>query len=462
MMLDVVGSVAPTLGCSSPAVERLDTLSHCMHPQPWHAYAEHHPPAGRRLPGCHTSRQRCAQGLAWLGCALLVCIMTRWLRVPCQTECAAPLPRCTLLRAAIGLTYELVGHPDGWETAQRKRIVIRGAGDPVSGQSGTATDTLQGRRGGLAPPNTVSRERLLAPIAVPCCIMKECFTTRPAARTFGPPQRRFKLTGYLDNVVYRLAASARTAAGLGPESVPRIAFYECGDGYTDTGSGCVRKVGASLGRCGTCRWTVRCARDSAPPHGTFMYRHMPRKCLLQLVQCPSITNCKVYSNVDCSCTECNAGEEQPCSLDVPVAEHLSCSTLLLFHLLQLELAPTGNYKCNGQCIPDATCCTVAGALCPSANSNCKCTAGNSRCPRNGGTCQCKSGRADNAHTLFYRLPIQSSRQCVAAARIMVSRTSSLDETNAADRQPYNCCACPVLPSQAMTTAMPTTRTARPT
>ncbi|KAI7843140.1 hypothetical protein COHA_003311 [Chlorella ohadii] len=181
---------------------------------------------------------------------------------------------------AIGLTYELVGHPDGWETAQRKRIVIRGAGDPVSGQSGTATDTLQGRRGGLAPPNT----------------------------------RRFKLTGYLDNVVYRFAASARTAAGLGPESVPRIVFYECGDGYTDTGSGCVRK-------------------------------------------CPPITNCKVYSNVDCSCTECNAG----------------------------------NYKCNGQCIPDATCCTVAGAVCPSANSNCKCTAGNSRCPRNGGTCQCKSG-----------------------------------------------------------------------
>lgn len=62
---------------------------------------------------------------------------------------------------------------------------------------------------------------------------------------YPPSQRRFKITGYLPNTVYRFAAAARNAAGQGPESVPRIMFYECTSDYTDTGSGCVRKVGAA-------------------------------------------------------------------------------------------------------------------------------------------------------------------------------------------------------------------------
>lgn len=60
-----------------------------------------------------------------------------------------------------------------------------------------------------------------------------------------PSQRRFKITGYLPNTVYRFTAAARNAAGQGPESVPRIMFYDCTSDYTDSGSGCVLKVGAA-------------------------------------------------------------------------------------------------------------------------------------------------------------------------------------------------------------------------
>ena len=54
----------------------------------------------------------------------------------------------------------------------------------------------------------------------------------------------------------------------------------------------------------------------------------------------------------------------------------------------------GFYRCNGACIPEATCCTDADGLpaCPAANPDCKCTAaGESRCSSDGGSCVCSAG-----------------------------------------------------------------------
>lgn len=54
-------------------------------------------------------------------------------------------------------------------------------------------------------------------------------------------KRRFRITGHLPNTVYRFAVSAANSAGVGPESVQRIVFYECKNGFKDNGTGC--KVG---------------------------------------------------------------------------------------------------------------------------------------------------------------------------------------------------------------------------
>lgn len=62
---------------------------------------------------------------------------------------------CAALHAEAGLTYVLEGHPDGWETPSRPRIVITGAGQPVPAPSGFSSNGQPGRAG-AAPPSTVS------------------------------------------------------------------------------------------------------------------------------------------------------------------------------------------------------------------------------------------------------------------------------------------------------------------
>lgn len=57
--------------------------------------------------------------------------------------------------AEAGLTYVLEGHPDGWETPSRPRIVITGAGQPVPAPPGSSSNGQPGRAG-ASPPSMVS------------------------------------------------------------------------------------------------------------------------------------------------------------------------------------------------------------------------------------------------------------------------------------------------------------------
>ena len=54
-----------------------------------------------------------------------------------------------------------------------------------------------------------------------------------------PLQRTFLLTGHKTNVFYQIAAKALSQAGAGPESTPRVLFYECAQYFIDTGNDCM-------------------------------------------------------------------------------------------------------------------------------------------------------------------------------------------------------------------------------
>ncbi|PRW56566.1 Tryptophan synthase alpha chain [Chlorella sorokiniana] len=109
-------------------------------------------------------------------------------------------------------------------------------------------------------------------------------------------KRRFRVTGYLPNTVYRFAASAANSAGAGPESVPRTVFYVCSNGFRDTGAGCQCPA---IANCETYAKGI-CACSKCKQY--FTTASTGSSC-----KCAPLANCKTYSQVDCKCTQCNSG-----------------------------------------------------------------------------------------------------------------------------------------------------------
>ncbi|PRW56694.1 Tryptophan synthase alpha chain [Chlorella sorokiniana] len=146
-------------------------------------------------------------------------------------------------------------------------------------------------------------------------------------------KRRFRVTGYLPNTVYRFAASAANSAGAGPENVPRTVFYVCGNGFKDTGAGCQCPA---IANCETYAKGI-CACSKCKQYFTTASSGSSCKCTIDRTNCKTVArdgcscqackpgwaedssggctritcaplaNCKTYSQVDCKCTQCNSG-----------------------------------------------------------------------------------------------------------------------------------------------------------
>ncbi len=65
----------------------------------------------------------------------------------------------------------------------------------------------------------------------------------PSSALRSPPQRSFAVFGHKFNAIYRFTARAVNGAGAGPETSPRVLFYQCAKYFESTGTGC--RVGCS-------------------------------------------------------------------------------------------------------------------------------------------------------------------------------------------------------------------------